>query len=200
MIFPFSSMMFWKLLLLLFFFFANISFEKTLVVHGTLIPMIYSVCLTRKPRRDEGFWVSYNSPFFKEIREVSGADDMEKRFGDAYSYTKNPRAKIFQRDISHATETWKSEVFCWKVEVWWNMRELGVWKSRVFWGLFRLFSKKTWSLWSSTRLSISTSKNDKVFRVNMSDISPESTQWFLSKGFGPKFGDSPKSAKLKGNN
>lgn len=54
--------------------------------------------------RDEGFWVSYNSPFFKEIREVSGADDMEKRFGDAYSYTKNPRAKIFQRDISHATD------------------------------------------------------------------------------------------------
>ena len=35
---------------------------------------------------------------------------MEKRFGDAYSYTKNPRAKIFQRDISHATETWKREV------------------------------------------------------------------------------------------
>ena len=127
------------------FFLANISFEKTLVVHGTLIPMIYSVCLTRKPRRDEGFWVSYNSPFFKEIREVSGADDMEKRFGDAYSYTKNPRAKIFQRDISHATETWKSEVFSWKVEVWWKKWEnWAVWKSRifdVFWGLFGLFSQ-----------------------------------------------------------
>ena len=55
-------------------------------------------------RREQGYWVSYNSPFFKEIREVSGADDMEKRFGDAYSYTRNPRAKIFQRDTIHATE------------------------------------------------------------------------------------------------
>ena len=57
-------------------------------------------------RREQGYWVSYNSPFFKEIREVSGADDMEKRFGDAYSYTRNPRAKIFQRDTIHATEAW----------------------------------------------------------------------------------------------
>lgn len=54
--------------------------------------------------REQGYWVSYNSPFFKEIREVSGADDMEKRFGDAYSYTRNPRAKIFQRDTIHATD------------------------------------------------------------------------------------------------
>ncbi|CAJ1446477.1 unnamed protein product, partial [Effrenium voratum] len=32
--------------------------------------------------RAQGFWVSYNSPFFPEIRVISGADDMEKRFGD----------------------------------------------------------------------------------------------------------------------
>lgn len=29
--------------------------------------------------------------------------DMEKRFGDAYSYTLNPRAKIFARDVGRAT-------------------------------------------------------------------------------------------------
>ncbi|CAJ1386147.1 unnamed protein product [Effrenium voratum] len=54
--------------------------------------------------RAQGFWVSYNSPFFPEIRVISGADDMEKRFGDAYSYTRNPRAKIFARDVRNATD------------------------------------------------------------------------------------------------
>eukprot|EP00933_Yihiella_yeosuensis_P026398 TRINITY_DN20479_c0_g1_i2.p1 TRINITY_DN20479_c0_g1~~TRINITY_DN20479_c0_g1_i2.p1 ORF type:complete len:582 (+),score=106.34 TRINITY_DN20479_c0_g1_i2:36-1781(+) len=52
--------------------------------------------------RKQGWWASYNSPYFKEIRIVSGADDMERRLGDAYSYDKNPRAKIFHRDAPKA--------------------------------------------------------------------------------------------------
>ncbi|CAE7577257.1 plbB [Symbiodinium sp. CCMP2592] len=57
--------------------------------------------------RSQGFWVSYNSPYFPTIREASGADFMERRYGDAYSYTKNPRAKIFARDILKATDLQK---------------------------------------------------------------------------------------------
>eukprot|EP00931_Biecheleriopsis_adriatica_P095125 TRINITY_DN68753_c0_g1_i1.p1 TRINITY_DN68753_c0_g1~~TRINITY_DN68753_c0_g1_i1.p1 ORF type:complete len:557 (-),score=92.09 TRINITY_DN68753_c0_g1_i1:27-1697(-) len=52
--------------------------------------------------REQGWWVSYNSPYFAEIRAVSGADSMERQFGDAYSYTRNPRAKIFARDMPKA--------------------------------------------------------------------------------------------------
>lgn len=100
-------------------FFSEFPSERKHVVH-CIDP--YVSYFSPKPRRDEGYWVSYNSPFFKEIREVSGADDMEKRFGDAYSYTKNPRAKIFQRDISRATETWKREVLVGSLK---EMRELG---------------------------------------------------------------------------
>ncbi|CAE7932557.1 plbB [Symbiodinium sp. KB8] len=57
-----------------------------------------------KLRRSQGFWVSYNSPYFPAIREASGADFMERRYGDSYSYTKNPRARIFARDILKATD------------------------------------------------------------------------------------------------
>ncbi|CAE7226081.1 plbB [Symbiodinium microadriaticum] len=57
-----------------------------------------------KVLRSQGFWVSYNSPYFPAIREASGADFMERRYGDSYSYTKNPRARIFARDILKATD------------------------------------------------------------------------------------------------
>mmetsp|Transcript_33757 Transcript_33757/g.78015 ORF Transcript_33757/g.78015 Transcript_33757/m.78015 type:complete len:554 (-) Transcript_33757:168-1829(-) len=59
--------------------------------------------------RNQGFWVSYNSPFFPAIREASGARYMEQQYGDAYSYTKNPRAKIFARDIHGATDFAKAQ-------------------------------------------------------------------------------------------
>jgi len=45
-----------------------------------------------------GYWPSYNSPFFPETRQLSGAVEMEKKFGPSYSYGLDPRAKIFRRD------------------------------------------------------------------------------------------------------
>ncbi|CAE8584037.1 unnamed protein product [Polarella glacialis] len=54
--------------------------------------------------RSRGWWASYNSPVFEEIRQVSGNNDMERRFGAAYSYDENPRAKIFRRDAPKATD------------------------------------------------------------------------------------------------
>ncbi len=43
----------------------------------------------------DGHWISYNIPFYKDVYEMSGYTNAYKKKGDAYSYTKCPRAKIF---------------------------------------------------------------------------------------------------------
>eukprot|EP00929_Paragymnodinium_shiwhaense_P034520 TRINITY_DN18766_c0_g1_i2.p1 TRINITY_DN18766_c0_g1~~TRINITY_DN18766_c0_g1_i2.p1 ORF type:complete len:682 (+),score=159.08 TRINITY_DN18766_c0_g1_i2:146-2191(+) len=45
----------------------------------------------------EGYWGSFNRPFFEEIREVSGHAAAEKSHGALYSWDKNPRAEIFKK-------------------------------------------------------------------------------------------------------
>jgi len=42
-----------------------------------------------------GYWASFNRPYFKETRKRSGHDAAEKMYGDLYSYFKSPRAQIF---------------------------------------------------------------------------------------------------------
>lgn len=50
--------------------------------------------------RDNRYYPSYNSAFFKEIREMSNATAQEV-VDDYYTWDKNPRAKIFKRDHSN---------------------------------------------------------------------------------------------------
>jgi len=45
--------------------------------------------------RDNGYFASYNRPFFKEIRDMSGHTAAEGKYGGLYSYAKGPRASIF---------------------------------------------------------------------------------------------------------
>eukprot|EP01065_Artemidia_motanka_P036030 TRINITY_DN43926_c0_g1_i1.p1 TRINITY_DN43926_c0_g1~~TRINITY_DN43926_c0_g1_i1.p1 ORF type:complete len:574 (+),score=167.94 TRINITY_DN43926_c0_g1_i1:67-1722(+) len=45
-----------------------------------------------------GYWPSYNRAYFKQIRQLSGQADMEKKFGAYYSYSLYCRAEIFRRD------------------------------------------------------------------------------------------------------
>jgi len=47
--------------------------------------------------RENGFWASYNRPFFSAIRDVSGHTDAQATYGDLYSFAKSPRALIFER-------------------------------------------------------------------------------------------------------
>merc|ERR1712194_687755 len=67
-------------------------------------------------------WPSFNQPFFDKVRALSGNSDMEKRFGPQYSYSMNPRAKIFRRDAGKVTtredlhrfmryDNWKDDQF-----------------------------------------------------------------------------------------
>lgn len=46
------------------------------------------------------YWASYNIPYFETVFNASGLQDLVAQYGDWFSYTKNPRAKIFQRDQS----------------------------------------------------------------------------------------------------
>jgi hypothetical protein len=46
--------------------------------------------------RKEGYWPSFNRPYFDDIREVSGFEAAQKSRGKIYSWLNNPRAEIFR--------------------------------------------------------------------------------------------------------
>jgi len=46
----------------------------------------------------QGYWASYNSPYFPFIYNMSGAEASREKFGDWFDYNKTPRAQIFHRD------------------------------------------------------------------------------------------------------
>jgi len=48
--------------------------------------------------RKQGYWASYNSPYFKQVYEASGYPKMAQKYGDFFTYESTPRAKIFARD------------------------------------------------------------------------------------------------------
>lgn len=46
----------------------------------------------------QGFWPSYNIPYFPFIYDISGYPAQYKLYGNEYSYTMCARAQIFRRD------------------------------------------------------------------------------------------------------
>ncbi|NXO99249.1 PLBLB protein, partial [Certhia brachydactyla] len=46
----------------------------------------------------QGYWASYNVPYFEEIFNVSGNLELVRKYGDWFTYDKNPRAQIFRRN------------------------------------------------------------------------------------------------------
>ncbi|XP_065664182.1 putative phospholipase B-like 2 isoform X2 [Hydra vulgaris] len=48
--------------------------------------------------QENGYWASYNIPYFPYIYNISGYMDSLKKFGDFFDYNLNPRAQIFKRD------------------------------------------------------------------------------------------------------
>ena len=50
------------------------------------------------------YWPSYNLPYFPEIFNMSGTQRLVDKFGDVFSYDRNPRALIFRRDVDKVTD------------------------------------------------------------------------------------------------
>ncbi|XP_078523272.1 putative phospholipase B-like 2 [Lissotriton helveticus] len=46
----------------------------------------------------QGYWASYNIPYFVDIFNASGGPDLVTKYGDWFTYDKNPRAQIFRRN------------------------------------------------------------------------------------------------------
>ncbi len=53
--------------------------------------------------RKQGYWASYNIPYFEEISKISGNEYEAKKLGPSYSLNAAPRAQIFRRDHSKVT-------------------------------------------------------------------------------------------------
>ena len=51
----------------------------------------------------QSYWASYNRAFFPDIHRVSGGGKMEADFGDWFSYTRTPRARIFAEEQAGVT-------------------------------------------------------------------------------------------------
>merc|ERR1719482_1594219 len=47
--------------------------------------------------KSNGYWASYNRPYFADVRSMSGHSAAEAKYGALYSYDKGPRAAIFNR-------------------------------------------------------------------------------------------------------
>ncbi|XP_065910196.1 phospholipase B-like 1 [Dysidea avara] len=52
----------------------------------------------------EGYWASYNVPFYEQVFELSGYADMVKKHGPDFSHDLAVRAKIFRRDQGKVTD------------------------------------------------------------------------------------------------
>ncbi|XP_017686845.1 PREDICTED: putative phospholipase B-like 2 [Lepidothrix coronata] len=59
-----------------------------LVVEADLTELLYQ----------QGYWASYNVPYFEEIFNASGNLELVRKYGDWFTYDKNPRAQIFRRN------------------------------------------------------------------------------------------------------
>ncbi|NWX94144.1 PLBLB protein, partial [Nothoprocta pentlandii] len=71
--------------------------------HGVLtvleqIPGLVVVADKTELLYQQGYWASYNVPYFEEIFNASGNVELVKKYGDWFSYEGSPRARIFRRN------------------------------------------------------------------------------------------------------
>ncbi|XP_012944732.1 putative phospholipase B-like 2 [Aplysia californica] len=53
---------------------------------------------------EKSYFGSYNVPYFPDIFNKSGLPPLVKKFGDWFTYDKNPRALIYKRDVPKVTD------------------------------------------------------------------------------------------------
>lgn len=65
-----------------------------------LIPGLAHAADMTKTLETQGYWPSYNIPFFEDIYNISGYPAQEQARGNDFSYTNAPRARIFRRNTT----------------------------------------------------------------------------------------------------
>nr|XP_055071788.1 putative phospholipase B-like 2 [Misgurnus anguillicaudatus] len=51
-----------------------------------------------------GYWASYNIPYFEEVFNASGGQELVQKYGSWFSFSENPRAQIFRRNQTLVTD------------------------------------------------------------------------------------------------
>jgi len=64
---------------------------------GSQIPGYFESADVTDVVNKQGYWPSYNIPYFKDIYNVTGYPALVQKYGDAFSYDNCPRAKIFRQ-------------------------------------------------------------------------------------------------------
>ncbi|RZF36444.1 hypothetical protein LSTR_LSTR009540 [Laodelphax striatellus] len=78
--------------------------ESYLLWVGEQLPRFYQYEDVTDVLVNQGYWASYNVPYFKEVFERSGYKEAVHVNGTWFSYTEAPRAKIFARDQGNLTD------------------------------------------------------------------------------------------------
>ncbi|XP_076841458.1 putative phospholipase B-like 2 isoform X1 [Brachyhypopomus gauderio] len=68
------------------------------------IPGMIQTADKTKELYEMGYWASYNIPYFEDVFNASGGQDLVKKYGSWFSYSENPRALIFRRNQSFVTD------------------------------------------------------------------------------------------------
>lgn len=53
---------------------------------------------------ETGYWASYNIPYYEEVFNASGCQELVQKYGSWFSYDMNPRAQIFRRNQTLVTD------------------------------------------------------------------------------------------------
>ncbi|XP_034729030.1 putative phospholipase B-like 2 [Etheostoma cragini] len=53
---------------------------------------------------EKGYWASYNIPYYPDIFNASGCNELVEKFGSWFSLDQNPRAQIFRRNQTAVTD------------------------------------------------------------------------------------------------
>ncbi|XP_031164586.1 putative phospholipase B-like 2 [Sander lucioperca] len=53
---------------------------------------------------EKGYWASYNIPYYPDIFNASGCNELVEKFGPWFSLDQNPRAQIFRRNQTAVTD------------------------------------------------------------------------------------------------
>ncbi|KAK2850385.1 hypothetical protein Q7C36_009168 [Tachysurus vachellii] len=80
------------------------SLKKGLLTVLEQIPGMIQAADKTEELYNTSYWASYNIAYFDEVFNASGGQDLVKKYGLWFSFSDNPRAKIFRRNQSLITD------------------------------------------------------------------------------------------------